>query len=118
MSVLLWLMKNRFQSKPYLGLHLVIGFLVFAAMTLILGEIAEGIRTGEPFTVTDEQINAWLYAHRSSHLTTVLWIVTSLGSTELASCVAAGSGIYLLRRRQPYWLAAIWLSVFGGMLLN
>jgi membrane-associated phospholipid phosphatase len=24
----------------------------------------------------------------------------------------------LLWRRQPYWLAAIWLSVFGGMLLN
>ena len=43
-------MKNPFQSKGYLGLHLVIGLLVFAGMTLILGEIAEDIMNGEPLT--------------------------------------------------------------------
>ncbi|MGI9068759.1 MAG: phosphatase PAP2 family protein [Pyrinomonadaceae bacterium] len=111
-------MKNHFPSKGYLGLHLVIGFLVFASTTLILGEIAEDIMNGEPLTIADAQISTWLHTHRSPHLTTAFWIVTTFGSTELVSCVAAVVGLYLLWKRQPYWLAAIWLSVFGGMLLN
>lgn len=109
-------MKKRFQSN--LGLHLVIGLLVFAAMTLILGEIAEDIMNGEPLTIADAQISTWLHTHRYPQLTTALWIVTSLGSTLPASCIAAVVGLYLLWNRQPYWLAAVWLSVFGGMLLN
>lgn len=111
-------MKNPFQSKGYLGLHLVIGLLVFAGMTLILGEIAEDIMNSEPLTVADAQLSTWLHTHGSTQLTTALLVVTSLGSTVPVSCIAVAAGLYLLWRRQPYWLAAIWLSVFGGMLLN
>lgn len=111
-------MKNRFQSKGYLGLHLVIGLLVFAGMTLILTETAEDIVDGEPPTLADAQLSTWLHTHSSPHVTTALWIVTSLGSTVPASCIALVAGLYLLWRRQPYWFAAVWLSVFGGMLLN
>jgi membrane-associated phospholipid phosphatase len=108
----------RRYDRGYLGLHLVLGFVIFAGTTLILGEIAEDIMNGEPLTIADAQISTWLHTHRSPHLTTVFWIVTTLGSTELVSCVAVAVGLYLLWKRQLYWLAAIWLSVFGGMLLN
>ena len=108
----------RRYDRGYLGLHLVIGLLVFAAMTLILGEISEDIMNGEPLTIADVQISNWLHTHRSPHLTTAFWIVTSFGSTILVSFIAITVGVYLLWRRQPYWLAAIWSSVFGGMLLN
>ncbi len=112
-------MENlRKSSKGYLGLHLIIGLLVFAGMTLILREIAEDIMNGEPLTLADAQLSTWLHTHSSPHFTTALWIVTSLGSTVSASCIAVVAGLYLLWRRKPYWLAAIWLSVFGGMLLN
>jgi undecaprenyl-diphosphatase len=111
-------MKHLFPSKRYLGLHLVIGLLVFVVMTLILGEIAEDIKNGEALTLVDAQINAWLHMHRSPLFTMALTGVTSLGSTILVICIAVTIGLYLLWRRQPYWLAAFWLTVFGGMLLN
>lgn len=112
-------MENlRRPSKSYLGWHLVIGLLLFAGMTLILGEIAEDIRNGEPLTLVDAQLSIWLHTHNSPHLTTTLLVVTSLGSTVAVSLIAVVAGLYLLKKRQPYWLAAIWLSVFGGILLN
>ena len=106
------------SSKGYRGWHLVIGLLVFASTTLILGEIAEDIINGEPITIADAQLNTWLHAHRSPQLTTTFLVITALGSTLPASCIAVVVGLYLLWRRQTYWLAAGWLSVFGGMLLN
>jgi membrane-associated phospholipid phosphatase len=118
MSVLRPLMKTHFPSKSYLGFHLIIGLLVFASMTLILGEISEDIMNGEPLTMADAQISTWLHTHRSQHLTTAFWIITAFGSTEIASSTAAAVGLYLLWKRQPFWLVSIWLSVFGGMLLN
>jgi len=111
-------MNSRFPSKPYLGLHLVIGLLVFTGMTLILGEIAEDIINGEPLTIADAQLSMWLHTHRSPQLTTAMVVITSLGSTVPVICIAVVAGFYFLRKRQPYWLAAIWLSVFGGILLN
>jgi undecaprenyl-diphosphatase len=64
------------------------------------------------------QINSWLHSHRSPYLTTTFLIVTSLGSTLPAICIAAATGLYFLRKKRPYWTVAIWSSVFGGMLLN
>ncbi|MDQ6651753.1 MAG: phosphatase PAP2 family protein [Acidobacteriota bacterium] len=111
-------MKTRFPAKSYLGVQLVIGILIFAGMTLILGEISEDVINHEPLTIADAQLSTWLHTHASPALTTFLWIVTSLHSTLAVSSVAIILGLYLLWRRQPYWLAALWLSVFGGMLLN
>jgi undecaprenyl-diphosphatase len=108
----------RRYDRGYLGLHLVIGLLVFGVMTLILGEISEDIMNGKPITIADVQLSNWLYNHRSPRLTTAFLIVTSFGSTIPVSIIAITVGLYLLRRRQPYWLAAIWSSVFGGMLVN
>ncbi len=99
-------------------MHLVAGTLVFAGMTLILGEISEDVINHEPLTIADAQLSTWLHAHASPALTTFLWIVTSLHSTLAVSCLAVILGLYLLWRREPYWLATLWLSVFGGMLLN
>jgi membrane-associated phospholipid phosphatase len=118
-SMSLWNLRNlRRYDQGYLGWHLVIGLLIFAAMTLILGEISEDVMNGEPLTIADLQISNWLHTHRSPRLTTVFLIVTSFGSTTPVILIAIIVGLYLLWRRQPYWLAAIWSSVFGGMLLN
>jgi undecaprenyl-diphosphatase len=105
-------------AKDYPRLHLIIGLVTFAIMTLILGEIAEDIRNGEPLTLIDAQINTWLHLHRSPWLTTVFLRITSLGSTIPVICITVAAGLYLLWKRQLHWLAAVWLSVFGGMLLN
>src|SRR5882724_13660488 len=98
-------MKSRFPAQRYLGWHLVIGLLVFASTTLVLAKIAEDIINGEPLTIADAQLNTWLHAHRSPQSTTTFLVITALGSTLPASCVAVVVGLYLLWRRQTYWLA-------------
>lgn len=94
------------------------GLLIFATMTLTLGEISEDIINHEPITVADVQLSNWLHAHTSPLLTNVMFVVTYFGSTVMVSCIAVGLGLYLLWRRQFYWLAILILAVPGGALLN
>jgi undecaprenyl-diphosphatase len=111
-------MKDKRQAKEFLGLYLVAGLLIVLGMTLTLGEIAEDVRNGEPLTVADVQLSNWLHTHGSASLTTSMLLVTSFGSTVVVSCLAVLFGLYLLWRRQPYWLTTMVLSVFGGMGVN
>lgn len=111
-------MKRRFQTQAFLGWHLVAGLLVFFAMTLTLGELAEDVRNGEPLTVTDVQLSNSLHRNQSRSLTTSMFIVTSFGSTKVVTCLAVLGGLYLIWRRRPYWFAVLFAAVLGGALLN
>jgi len=111
-------MKGEREAKRFLGLYLVAGLLILLGMSLTLGEIAEDVRNGEPITVADVQLSNWLHTHGSASITTSMLLVTSLGSTVVVSCLTVLFGLYLVWRRQPYWLAAMVLSVFGGMGVN
>jgi membrane-associated phospholipid phosphatase len=106
------------SSKQVRALHLVAGLLVFLVMTLTLGEIAEDVRNGEPLTITDVRFSNWLHTHGSAPLTKVMWIITSLHASAVVCVAAVLVGFVLWRRRERYWVAALWLSVFGGLLLN
>jgi len=108
--------KNVCPTDP--GWYLVAGLLVFVIMTLIVGAMGEHVTNGKPLTLVDAKLTAWLHQHRSPTLTTALGVATHLGSSVVASCAMVVVGIYLLWRRRPYWFAAIWLSVFGGIALN
>jgi membrane-associated phospholipid phosphatase len=110
--------KNQPYQKRFLRLHLVAGLLVFATMTLTLGEISEDVSNREPLTVADAQLSTWLHTHATPHLTSAMLVSTSFGSTLIISCIAAGLALHLLWQRRFYWLAAVLSSVFGGMLLN
>ena len=101
-----------------MGWPLVGGLFVFTTMTLVLGELGEHIANGEPLTLVDTNFSNWLDAHRTPALVIIVRIATELGSTWLGVCASSILGLYLIRRRQTYWLAAVWLSVFGGMGLN
>jgi undecaprenyl-diphosphatase len=109
---------NQHSSKQVRALHLIAGLLVFAVMTLTLGEIAEDVRDGEPLTLTDVRFSNWLHTNGSPPLSKVMWIITSLHASVVICGAAVLIGLYLWRRRQLFWVAALWLSVFGGVLLN
>jgi undecaprenyl-diphosphatase len=111
-------MKKHSYQKGFLGLHLLAGLIIFAAMTFTLGEISEDINKREPLTVADAQLSTWLHSHTLPRLTSAMFVLTYLGSSMVASSVAAVFGLYLIWRRRFYWLAAIVSSVYGGMLLN
>lgn len=106
------------SSKQVRAIYLVAGLLVFLVMTLTLGEIAEDVRNGEPLTITDVRFSNWLHTHGSAPLTKLMWIITSLHASAVVCVAAVFVGFVLWRRRERYWVAALWLSVFGGLLLN
>jgi membrane-associated phospholipid phosphatase len=106
---------NKTLSKT---LPLLAGLLVFGAMTLTLGEISEDIINHEPITVADVQLSNWSHAHTSPLLTKMMLVATSFGSTVLVTFIAVVLGLFLLSRRQFYWLLALVLTVPGGGLLN
>ena len=111
-------MNSRSNARGLLGLHLVVGIIVFATMTLMLGEIAEDIINREPLTVADAQLSTWLHSHSSPLLTSAMFVATFFGSTTGVSLIAVAFGLYLIWRRRFYWLTSLASSVLGGMLLN
>jgi undecaprenyl-diphosphatase len=106
------------SSKNSVGLYLVAGLLVFATMTLILGEISEDVINREPLTIADVQLSNWLHAHATPRLTSAMFVATSLGSTVTVICIAVAVGLYLLWGRRLYWLSVVGAAVGGGALLN
>src|SRR5258705_13989921 len=108
-------MKNQSYRSGFLGLHLVAGVIIFATMTFTLGTISEDISNHEPLTVADAQFSTWLHSRTLPWLTSAMFVVTNLGSSLIASCIAVVFGLYLIRRRRFCWLAAFLSSVSGGM---
>jgi undecaprenyl-diphosphatase len=111
-------MENQSKATGFLSLYPILGLIVFAAMTLILAEISQQIINREPITATDAKLSSWLHSHATPSLTKANFVVTSFGSTALVTCIAIAFGLYFIRRRQFYWLAAVIASVAGGGLLN
>jgi membrane-associated phospholipid phosphatase len=105
-------------AKTVPGLHLIAGIIVFATMTLTLWQISQSIRDGEPLTIADARLSSWLHTHHTPRITTAMFAITALGSTEMATLIAIAFGIYFIFRRRFYWLTVFMSSVFGGMLLN
>jgi membrane-associated phospholipid phosphatase len=106
------------SSKQVRALHLIAGLLVFSVMTLTLGELAEDVRDGEPLTITDVRFSNWLHARGRTPLAKAMWVITTLHTSAVVCVAAVLVGFYLWRRRERYWVVALWLSVFGGVLLN
>ncbi len=111
-------MKNQFSAKSFPSLPVLGGIVVFALMTLTLGEISETIINHEPLTIADAQFSTWLHARGSPFLTRAMFVATYFGATVTVTCISIVLGFYLLWRRRLFWLAALVSSVVGGALLN
>jgi undecaprenyl-diphosphatase len=110
--------QARLSARGCLGLRLMFGALVLIGATWIFAAIGEDVWNLEPLTLIDAQFSAWLHAHTTVSLTRALLIITNLHSTIGVSIITLTAAIYLSWRRERYWLLALCLSVFGGMLLN
>jgi len=106
------------SPKNSVWLPVVVGLVIFAATTYGLHEISEDIVNHEPITITDVKLSNWLHSHTTPLLTRTMVVATSFGSTALATCIAIAFGLYLIRRRHFYWLAALVSAVPGGGALN
>jgi membrane-associated phospholipid phosphatase len=106
------------SAKNFSWWPLAIGIVVFVTTTLILSEISEDIVKHKPITTTDVELSNWLHSHATPPLTKAMFVVTSFGSTAVGTCIAIAFGLYLIRRRNIYWLISLVLAVPGGGLLN
>jgi membrane-associated phospholipid phosphatase len=109
---------TNFSARDFLSVQLLAGVVIFATMTVALGEISENIINREPLTLADVQLSNWLHAHSSPLLTKAMFVATFFGSTVTVTCIAVALGLYLLWLRRLCWLAALVTSVAGGGLLN
>lgn len=110
--------QARVSPQGYLGLHLTLGALVLIAASALFGTIARDVVRGRPLTVVDATVAAWLHAHATRSLTTVMLVVTSLGAPALVMGVATLLALYFVGRRRWYRLLAVIVVVPGGLLLN
>lgn len=111
-------MNIRLPSGGIWGGHLLVGVVVFAAMTFLLAAISDEVMKGQPLTTIDAQLSSWLDKNRTSSLVLVFKLITLLGSTLVATLLSCAVGIYLLIRGQRYWFTTFVLSVVGGVVLN
>ena len=118
MRPLLPFLRARLSPEGYLGLHLTIGALLLIVASIAFGNIAEDVASAEAITLLDVQIAQWLHAHATPPLTHIMLWLTNMHGIAGISLMATGFGIWLVRRRDWYWLASAAIAVIGGMLLN
>lgn len=117
-SKLITSLQARLSPQGYLGLNLTLGALVLIAATWLFGSIAEDVVTREPLTLLDVKFSNWLHAHTRPRVTMAMLVITNIHSLKGVAVLTVAFGLYLLWQKHRYWLIALLLSVFGGMLLN
>ncbi|MFN2453735.1 MAG: phosphatase PAP2 family protein [Pyrinomonadaceae bacterium] len=111
-------MRARLAPGTYLGLHLTLGALILTGAAWLFGLIAEDVATGDPVTLVDRNVSAWLHARATPQLTAAMLVITYLHSLIGVSLIASFVAFYMWHRRRLFWLLALALAVPGGMLLN
>jgi undecaprenyl-diphosphatase len=111
-------LNARLSREGVLGLHFTIGILVLSIATWIFADLAEDIANGEPLTKTDVRFSNWLHVHETPGLTKVLLGVTNLHSTIGITIMTLIICVILWRMGSRYWIIKLWLTIYGGMLLN
>lgn len=110
--------EARLSPHSFLGLQLTLGALVLIGASWVFGAIAEDVMTGDPLTKVDAQVAIWLHEHGTPFLTRLMLIVTHLHGTIAISFFMAITALFLLWKRERFWLMALIVAVPGGMLLN
>jgi membrane-associated phospholipid phosphatase len=110
--------RARLSPEEYLGLHLTLGAIALVVASWLFGIIAKDVATNDALTVVDVRLASWFHAHATPTLTKTMLFVTHLGDTAVVICLTLLFALFLLWRRQRYWLLTLALTVPCGMLLN
>ena len=91
--------------------------LLFAALWAF-GDLTEDVTEGDPIVHFDHQVADWLHDHRSHALTSLLRVVTALGSAWVLIPLAVVAVVFLLVRHLPRDAALVALAVVGAEVLT
>jgi undecaprenyl-diphosphatase len=96
--------------------RLAVGALVAAGAVFAL--VAANIATGDPLERLDALAAHWVHAQRTPALTSIMRAVSHAHAPGPICAYAALMAIFLIRRRERYWLLGLMLAVPLGLLLN
>ncbi len=110
--------QARLSPQGYFGLQMTIGAIVLIAASWLFGTVSEDVLTGDPLTVVDQFLAEWFQAHAVPLVTQIMRVVSNLHGIVAISIYAVLLAIYLLWKRDWFWLVCLATTVPGGMLLN
>lgn len=99
------LLARRLGMEQTAALVLVVGLLAVAALAVAFTYLLDSVLEGDGIAHVDQPASQWLAAHRDGPLTSVLRVVTQMGSPQ-ALAVAAG-----ITGAVAAWTARSWLPV-------
>jgi membrane protein DedA with SNARE-associated domain len=109
---------NRLSPQGYLGLHLTTGLLFLMALFWLFGGIAEDVVHGDPLIFIDKNVAEWLYERTTPGMTSLMQLITDLGSVYWVSGVAVLTAIVLWWKRCWYRLLALALVIPAGIIMS
>jgi membrane protein DedA with SNARE-associated domain/membrane-associated phospholipid phosphatase len=110
-------LMNRLSPQGYLGLHLTTGLLLLIATSWLFGGISEDVVHGDPLTFIDKNVAEWLHERTTPGMSTLMQLITGLGSAYWVTAVAVLTAIVLWWKRFWYRLLALVLVIPGGMVM-
>jgi membrane-associated phospholipid phosphatase len=110
--------RARLSPHGYFGLQITLGAAALIGASWLFGGISEDVLTGDPLTIVDENVAAWFHARAASPVTWTMQVVSNLHGVVAISSYVTLLALYLLRKRDWYWLLCMALTVPGGMLIN
>ena len=111
-------LHRRISPEGYLGLHLTIGVLWLVAASWLFASIAQSVVAADTITLVDVRFSLWFHSHATPWLTHFMLVVTNLHGTIAMISYVVLMGLFLIRKKDWYWLVTLIVTVPGGMLLN
>jgi len=111
-------LEARLSPGGYLGLHLTAGLIVLVGAGWLFGGIAQDVVAGDPLTLVDRDVSAWLHARTSPPMTAVMMFLSFLAAPLTVTGTTAVTSVFLAWRRSWYRLLALALTVPGGTMIN
>ena len=112
------LVRTRLSARGYLGAQMGAGALALIGASWLFGGVSEDVLTGDPLTIVDVYIAEWLHAHATPLVTEFMLLVSRLNGVVAISVYAAVLALYLIWKRDWYWVMCLSAIVPGGMVLN
>jgi membrane protein DedA with SNARE-associated domain/membrane-associated phospholipid phosphatase len=110
--------QARLSPQGYFGAQMTAGALLLIGASWLFGGISEDVLTGDPLTIVDLNVAEWFHAHATPLVTQFMMVFTNLHGVVAISSYAALLALYLVWKRDWYWLGCLGATVPGGMLLN
>lgn len=110
--------KARLSPRSHLGLNLTLGALALIGASWLFGGIAEDVVTGDPLTIVDVEVANWFHARATPSVTRIMLAITQANGPTAITLYVVFAALYLIWKRDWYWLTCLLVVVPAGALLN